>query len=390
MLLVLGIIQIMIIAINCVLELRRKSSAVFLWAVLLIMFGIPHLLSIFSNSYRYSIKTMQEASVFVILFSIIYLITRLIIYRNKNHLNKEEKLNLNEEEYKLMHKFMLFLFIFMIVLVLVRIIVMMKSAGGILNVSWETMRETSKGGYFSFSQIFITLFFATSSCIILAIKLNNRKIVIFSILVVLIEVLISKNRIEILPIFVSIIYIYIIEHKISLKQLICLGMIGIIAIYMIYALRAFRHIGTLDNLIKNYNIRTFNEKVFLYLENDDGELSLRENMYYFIENNNNFYNFSKGHTYIRMILVFVPTSWSMGMKPDDFAITMGKAILPLSQGYSVHPTLFGDVYANFGFYGIVMGIFWAFFVSIIDKIIEGQNKILYLPYILNFRYSLYY
>ena len=168
------------------------------------------------------------------------------------------------------------------------------------------------------------------------------------------------------------------------KKLIILGMLGIVAIYMIYALRAYRHIGTIENLVENYNVKTFNEKVLTYLENDDGELSLRNYMYYFIENNNNFEDFGKGHTYIRMAFVLIPTGLSFGIKPTDFAISMGKAVLPNSVGFSMHPTLFGDVYANFGIYGFLWGAFWAIMVNCIDCIIKKRNTTLQLPFALNF------
>lgn len=380
----LGIMQFLSIAINCIYELKKKSTAIFLWAVLIVMFGIPHMLSTMMGTYKYSDTTMKYASVFVILFCLIYLLTRYIVTRNKEN-DKRDKVNLSAEEINQMSKFMKILFYILIIIVFIRCATIVHQGGGILNTTWETMRETSQGGYFSFSQIFIILFFTSSSCIILAIRLRNKKIAILGTLLVLMEVIISRNRVEILPLFVTIIYIYIYNHpKIKIRSILLLGIIGIIAIYTIYALRAFRHIGSLDNLIKNYNIKTFNDKVIMYLENDDGELSLREYMYYFMENNNNFFDFGKGHTYIRMALVFVPTKWSFNIKPADFAITMGKAVRPNSVGYSMHPTLFGDVYANFGTYGFLWGGFWALMVSCIDIIIEKKNKILYFPFILNF------
>lgn len=380
----LGIMQFISIAINCIYELKRKSSSIFLWAVLMIMFGIPHLLSTMLGTYNYSSATMKEASVFVILFCLIYWIIRYISNAKKID-NKNDKEVLAKEEIIDMSKFMRILFYALVIVVLIRCAMIIQQGGGILNATWETMRETSNGGYLSFSQMFITLFFACSSCIILAIKLKNKKIIVLGTVLVIIEVIISRNRIEILPIFVAIIYSYISSHnKMKLKSIIFLCIIGILAIYIVYALRAFRHIGSLDSLIKNYDIKSFNEKVLTYFENDDGELALREHMYYFIENNNNFNNFGRGHTYIRMLLIFVPTKWSFGIKPDDFAITMGKSVLPNSIGYSIHPTLFGDVYANFGTYGFLWGAFWALLVSGIDKIIKKKNKILYLPFISNF------
>ena len=229
----LGIIQFIIITINCIYELKKKSSAVFLWAVLLIMFGIPHMLSTLMGTYNYTISTMKEASIFVILFNIVYWLVRNIFNNTKNI--KEDKLQLLEYEHKEMCNFMYVLFAIMAVTVFIRIVFLSKQAGGLFNTSWETMRQTT-GGYFSFAQIFTPIFFVSSSCILLAIKLKDKKIIICSIIIILIEVLISRNRIEILPTFVAIIYAYILkENKIGLKKIFILGCIGIISIYCIYA-----------------------------------------------------------------------------------------------------------------------------------------------------------
>ena len=208
----LGIMQFLSIAINCIYELKRKSTAIFLWAVLIVMFGIPHMLSTMMGTYKYSDTTMKYASVFVILFCLIYLLTRYIVTRNKEN-DKRDKVNLSAEEINQMSKFMKILFYILIIIVFIRCATIIHQGGGILNTTWETMRETSQGGYFSFSQIFIILFFTSSSCIILAIRLRNKKIAILGTLLVLMEVIISRNRVEILPLFVTIIYIYIITLK---------------------------------------------------------------------------------------------------------------------------------------------------------------------------------
>lgn len=59
----------------------------------------------------------------------------------------------------------------------------------------------------------------------------------------------------------------------------------------------------------------------------------------------------------------------------DFAITMGLAIDKSSIGYSVHPTFFGDCYANFNFWGVFLSIPTAIFVTKVDKYIyNSRNK----------------
>lgn len=371
MTLILGILQFLVIIMLCIYELNKKSVAIFLWATLLIMFGITHLTSILIGSYVFSSETMNKASIFVILFSIIYFATRCILEKLFNKKNNEKMIK-NEKETE---QFMYVLFIILIVIVSIRIITLSRGAGGIINTSWETMRTTvTQTNYLSFTQIFVSLFFVGSTCMILAIELKNKKILILSLLIVLVEVLISRNRIEILPILVTFIYYYIRKRdKISIKMLVGLAIMGILSIYLIYGMRVFRRSGSFKDFFEQYTFASFNKEVGRYLEEDDGELGLRKYYYYFIENNNKFNNFNKGHTYIRMAMVLIPSKFSFGLKPDDFAITMGTAINNRVKGLSIHPTLFGDVYANFGLLGVFMGIFWSVYVCILDKISNNRN-----------------
>ena len=153
----LGLAQFILIIINCVYELRKKSVSVFLWAVLAVMFGIPHALATLIGAYKYSSSTMNEASVFAILFCLIYLLMRYILTLNKVK-NNNEKVTLSEEETNMMNKFMKILFFILMIVVLARSIMIIRQGGGLLNTSWETMRAVSTSGYLSFSQIFITLF----------------------------------------------------------------------------------------------------------------------------------------------------------------------------------------------------------------------------------------
>ena len=75
-----------------------------------------------------------------------------------------------------------------------------------------------------------------------------------------------------------------------------------------------------------------------------------------------------------MLLVFIPTRWSLGLKPDDFAIIMGSAI-GMGPGGSTHPTLFGDCFANLGMYGVLLGIFWGIYATSMDYItIKRKTK----------------
>ena len=55
---------------------------------------------------------------------------------------------------------------------------------------------------------------------------------------------------------------------------------------------------------------------------------------------------------------------------------------PLNTIYSVHPTFFGDAYANFGFMGFLLGIVWAVIFNVIDRFI-GKRKDYMRPYLIS-------
>ena len=69
----LAILQFFVIAFICFQEARRKSPVVFLWATLMIMFGIMHPFGMLSGAAEYSPAAMDDASVFVLVFCIIYI-----------------------------------------------------------------------------------------------------------------------------------------------------------------------------------------------------------------------------------------------------------------------------------------------------------------------------
>ena len=373
MTIILSIFQIILMLLIILFEFKKKSVSVFLWAILLVIFGIMHLITCFIGNSQYPAEVLNEASIYVILFMLTYIITRLLLI-NDNNSNVLDFKNDNEMyDNKIYYKILI---IFLIVVVIYQVYNLIVNAGGIFNTSWGNMRKYSLSQkYFSFSQTFTTLFFSSSSCLLIALKRKNKKEIIIISILILLEVIISRNRIEILPLFCAFLAFYISKLKtITPKIISTLSIILIVVIYSVYGLRVFRHYGTLSTFINEFKLSDFNEKIKYQIKTDDGELGLKNHFYYFINNDNNFKNFGKGNTYKRMLLVWLPTGWSYGLKPDDFAISMGYAVNPTIVGYSVHPTLFGDCYANFGFIGFIgMGIFWSIYVTAIDFMIKRKK-----------------
>lgn len=364
----LAIFQFLLIVLICYREALRKSPVVFLWATLLIMFGIMHPFGIISGA-EYSMEAMTDASIFVILFCIVYICVRELSivafgigtgpYLQWNRL----ALACKGEKGKWLTIIFFAVIAYMIVSYAIR-------SGGLLNTSWGGSRElAAESSYVNLGQLTSILFFSTAGIGCFLFLRGNKRMATLVWLGVVVLVLVTRNRIQILPFLVSIIALVIFKlDKISFKHVVFAIAAAVLVILVVYGLRAFRYYGTLQNFFETFRIEDFLEQIAVFLRTDNGELGLRQWFYYFIENDNNFDSFGQGNTYWRMLMVFLPTQFSFGFKPDDFAQAMGAAV-GLAAGGSMHPTLFGDCFANFGWIGFLMGGFWAFYASVTDDIL---------------------
>jgi hypothetical protein len=255
-----------------------------------------------------------------------------------------------------------------------KLIPYIRFVGGILSSSWGAGRGYAESlGYVNTEQLARIFIYSLSGLVSLYILKKDKKWMIVVALSVF-GVLLTRNRIEVLPLVCSLITLFLFKtDKLKLRTIFSAILAAVAIIYVVYAIRVFRHYGTVQDFIVNFDFDDFNSKIRLYLATGNGELGLRRDFYYFINCKNNFKDFGKMHSYLRMLFVYIPTNWSFGLKPDDFAIAMGQAI-GMSAGGSTHPTLFGDCYANLGMLGIFLGMFWAFYANIIDSIIVRQSK----------------
>ncbi|MTG98557.1 oligosaccharide repeat unit polymerase [Myroides sp. BIT-d1] len=368
---IFGVLQLLLIIVIIKREYDNKSPVIFMWATLLIMFAIPHFITVLFKSSNYSDSVLFEASVFVTLFCIIYLLSRVLLFKaNRIVLNSNLfRIPINKEQ------IFTILLIGLFLVVAFKFYMIVKTAGSLFSSSWATGREISNSeNYLSLSNLILSMYYPFSSVLLLSLINKKRKYVIWSSLIIILCVLVTRNRIEILPLLISYILYYISKGaNLSLKKIVYFSFVGLVSMYLIYALLIFRHYGTFGDFISNFEFNDFNSRIFDKVS-EGGELNLREVFYYFIENDNNFKDFEKGHTYIRMLLVLIPTSFSFGIKPPDFAITMGAAYMPYLQGFSTHPTLFGDAYANLGVFGCLLGVFWAFFAFFWDNVIRNLKS----------------
>ena len=366
-----GIIQFILITLILVREIEHQSPVVFLWATLFVMFALPHLYTVVFENMPYSTSVLLLASLFVCGFCCIYL-----LFRRKKKLEfitlipeKRYEIAREDIEGSIFEHLCLFLFVVTMVGYIVTIV---RAEGGLMNTSWGAGREISSS-YVSFSGLAMRVFLMFSG-LSLYYYLTRRHLKAALILLMFMGlILVTTNRVLVLPIMVFFVSVYLINIRaITIKHIVIGILLAVIAIYTIYAIRAFRYLGTLSNAFENFSWTYINNMVKTFLNSNNGELGLREYFYFFIQEKNQFEGFNSGYTYIRMLLVYLPSKWSFGLKPQSFDLFMGQAIGMVAGG-STHPTLFADCFGNLSWFGILLGGFWAGLANGIDILIEKQK-----------------
>lgn len=78
----------------------------------------------------------------------------------------------------------------------------------------------------------------------------------------MIKVVISRNRVEVIPLFACLLGYYLIKRRrITIKMVIFCLICACLVIYVVYALRAYRWYGTIDNFLHTVTFQNFNEQI---------------------------------------------------------------------------------------------------------------------------------
>lgn len=374
---VVNVLLILTNLINIIFEFFNKSLSILFWAVIFLLFTLPHL--ILYNEGIYSDYLMNKVGFFAILFNIIYIITRIILngrvkinFKGKvieNYaLVKETRKNINIYYFIYVSSFLII--IFGIIL----------RGYSIFNYTWLDGIGYRKSFLEGAASLLITGFSGVGCIAYLRKDKLNFVLVLFA---YFLYVLITRARYNIVPFIIPFLIYYIYSGEI--KKIFRSILLGIFILFSVFLLQQIRYTGNLLNLINNYSVSEIFNNTFSFILEGNGEFGLSRVFYYFVGNNNNFPKFGEGRTYLRLILLPIPSS-ILPFKPRDFAMDMWEAWTGISTTIgTMHPTIYGDVYANFGYFGILMGIFYAFLFKFCDIIINKtkiqSKKILYISII---------
>ena len=366
----LGILQLLICMLIVVHEYNRRSIALFFWGMVCVVFALPHAIDTFVGGYSFSDRTMETASLFVVLFSLVYLITRQVRLKNPKRVDSSagalevrasDSSGIRSQEY---------VSVFVAVFLAVWIALFSKNNfGGVGNASWGAIYSAQSGLATPVFALAPYLFASIAGAVIVLWGKKRRALLLVLLLSCLAFLLITRNRVVMLSMVCPLcILVASRVKKLSIKHAMLGLLLVFLVVYIVYAILVFRHAGTAGSFFSSYDFASFNGEVLSSILSGEGELGLRNIFYFFIENGNHFEGFSQGATYIRMLLFWLPSGIGDAVKPDDFAITMASAYMgnPSNETYSVHPTFFGDAFANFGFLGFLIGIFWGALFNVFD------------------------
>ncbi len=365
-----GILALVLMLAILLFEFKRRSTSMFLWVSIIAFFGISHLGACINLSYENRI--LNEVTAFSVLFCIFYILVRFICSRIKGlHIN----ISYNEfsNGFSKQDESICKLFFFMLILsTLMYFFNLLSHAGSISSISKSAVYENRSGS----NLILIVSYLWTASSPVMFLYMIKRKMK-YSIVCaacILIVSVVTFTRTYLVVLFIVITLYYLYNGKIRFRKILILGCIVCIGIYSMYLLRGFRYFYSFSDLgtISFFDIH--NKSMWL-LNQKSGDIYLSDYFYKLVNIQNNYPGLGTGAGYIRLLLLPIPSSLSFGLKPQDICITLGELFgsgIVSSVNFTVTPTLFGDCYANFGFYGFIMGGVWAIIVSLLDCV--GYRK----------------
>jgi hypothetical protein len=183
-------------------------------------------------------------------------------------------------------------------------------------------------------------------------------------------------------------------------KLVVFFLLGILLVGMIGIFQVFRNQNnrTLPELVRiTKHPRTYS----LMLQNPNAELNFRVWAFSAVDLFPRKHDWLYGNTYLSMLLFWLPTKLSGGLKMDTMYIFSDVIVgtkTSYSLGVSSHPTFTGDLYINFGFLFWIPAILWGIILGInhmkifkpsafLYRILIGSTSVYFL--LLVFRGSLY-
>ena len=165
---------------------------------------------------------------------------------------------------------------------------------------------------------------------------------------------------------------YSAKYKVKSKKSIAF-LFGVLITLLSIVTRFFRGYLQPDSNIDKFEL---NWKVFLERSVENGDLGYSGIVLNVIHLVPNTYDYLSGQSYYRLLFIIIPRSiWPE--KPNNTETIVGGWVHPSIEGMSLPPGIIGDLYINFGIFGVIFMVGYGVFFSFLDRKVSTKNFIVW-------------
>lgn len=362
---------------------NNKSVMTFVPVVLLVLYYVPSFFDIFYGNYVYNKYVLRSANLFSLFVNFNLIFSSVLVFhfmRNRNNCIISSNRRFESSIFFMRS----FLFLQIISLFFLLIAVYKVTSGNILSYSWASKHQDSTGGIWFLISSY--LFVLSSGVVFLSWYVKNKKIFLTSVVLVFLYILIIRSRGFLIPVVLVFGFYYLVWRKKVIGSLI----LGFAFLFIFFILQQVRYLGDLNSL-SELNLSVMVDNIISKIAEENSEFSLRNSFYFFVQNYDdlaNIFHFGEMQTYRRLIFFF--DGFSLGLKPKDFTNTMHQAYYggsSLLSNPTLHPTLYGTIYANGTFFSsLVFSVFFSFLL-LLENFFKKKGGLVYWLVIPIFLYS---
>jgi hypothetical protein len=358
------IINIVFFVFTGFLDYKKRNPFFIVWVSILVTFLIPSIfdsagdvVAINDHADVISLNWLQliKAQTFAFGFCLVYIFFSSLIDKKINTHDKYNFKHIKKDELLLTNR----------VFYIAMLAFGMALGALVINHGFESLLTSSYGYYReSASPVIKMLSFyliaSSGGCVLMLIKHSKIKFFLLVICITFFYLVVNTRQL-ILP-FIAPFFYYFSFKKISLARFSLILLSVPVGLIFFLFLQLLRYQGGLLSSLESVGTPEFNSLLLASLYDLKGESLIRYAYYYFIEHGHSTPGFMEALTYIRLLLLPLPSTYFGWIKPRDFDEVLYSTYYihdHISEAGTLHTTLMGSSYMNFGWLGIFSSIFFA-------------------------------
>ena len=248
---------------------------------------------------------------------------------------------------------------------IVGVICLFASVGAIqksfLDITWTEAHLESNDAFYTLG---ITCTLGASGFGVLLWLNRRRKVLALFAVAWLAAVVLLRVRVLLIPAMLPVAIVAMNKSRNLIRKWLVVGCLGIAFLFAMGFVRSLRWAGsvTYDDTILS---RGVDMAVGSNMDN-----YVRTDYYDLLQLVPDPHPYLKGDTFLRIMLLPIPWRQFPGLKPEDSMYVYARYLGSEIDGESVHPLVLGDAYANFGDAGLLLGLAYGSFLTLLQKYLE--------------------